>query len=426
MEFTNKIAVSSRSAEINRWKAQLLIFVLIVGASITPEIPVIDVSGVDITVRIEDIILLIIGIFWFIRRDTEKQVTLPQLYKPIILYITVLSFISLTNILINDLSAQRFLFYFAKEIELILLGIVILYLISTNTLLKYAEDVLLFAAIINAGWALYQIVTGDFGPLFYTADMSKARYGTSLLGQPTVLSSGGYYIPAICLAASRFLSKDSVKSVFYAIVLIILFVAMSGAASRASILGAIFGVAVVGISNIKSKITPPQLLLGGISIISGVVMAYIGPAPSVKRFYNAFNGVSTRVEQWMTLVPNALPQAIFGWGVGGVDSVGFREAHNQFIRELITGGVVGLLLFILILLHIVRRAYLLKHSTKNIWQHQIADTAIGTVVGYVIVSLFQDALLNVTLSKMFWIVVGMLGAATIIRKKAKGPDIVGK
>jgi hypothetical protein len=393
--------------------SRIIIFTIIVGSSVTPEIPITQLSGVDITLRIEDIALPPI---FFMLLLVSKKIRIPNFYKPVLMYLIILLFISLSNIILADLSFWRFLFYFLKKVELILIGIVLLQVIVMSKSLKFAEDALLLAAFLNGAWAFYQIATGDFGSLLYTADMMKGRYGTSLIGQPTVLSSGGYYIPAICLATSRYLSENGIRSVLYAILAGMLLTAMGGAVSRASILGAIVGVTLIFLSDNRIEIKSYKMLLSVGMFISAGIVIYIHTLGIIRRFSNALRGVSTRINQWIPLLDNAFPRAIFGWGAGGVGSVGFPEAHNQFIREFITGGIAGLSTFILSLLLILRQSFAVSRNSVNKSQQQIANTAIGTLTGYVVISIFQDAFLNVTLARMFWLVVGMLGAATLIQQ----------
>lgn len=396
----------------------VFIAILIVSVSIGPEIPIATLSsGTEFTLRFEDLLLVVVGFVWILQPDWSKQVRLPGFYKYFGILVVIIGIVSVLNIFLSGLPPLRATFYLLKQVEVMLIGTLVLVVVKKDHHLKTVNIALIIAGSLNALWAFYQIAIGDFGPFFFTADLNVGRYGTSLVGQPAVLASGGYYIPVICLTAANVLTRETWREkLLFGGLFLGFFGAMAGAVSRSSILGSIGGVAVLvvlfGNLNIRkyAKVGIP-------SLASASFLLYLLPVPVFERFANASQGIAVRLQQWIPLLREVFPRAIIGWGAGSIQSMlGYAEAHNYFIRILIIGGVASLAVFLLLLLMICRQSYFLVARTEIHHRKTIAMTAIGTTVAYSIVAVFQDAFLNVMISEMFWITTGAMAAALILKE----------
>lgn len=395
-----------------------LLAIIILGVSVSPEIPVPAIPGLGITIRFEDILLVTVGLAWLVWPRWGKRVSIPGFFKYFALYLMLAATLSVINGVVNDLPLLRSLFYLLKQLEVMLLGILVLALVSSDRNLKTISDLLLFAALLNAIWAFYQIGTGDFGPVFFTADLNKWRYGTSLIGQPSVLASGGYYLPAICLATANVLTHDRWRSKLgYGLLCGLFFVAMGGAVSRASILASFTAITLLVL--LFSETSPRKyfaILIPSMAA-SGLILSLLS-IPLIPRFLNAANGIKVRMTQWVPLVQDAFPQILIGHGAASMlPFFGNAESHNFFIRTMVVGGVLGFLLFILLLLTVCKHSVYLVNNTSSHYRKTLAMTALGVTVGYSIIALFQDAFLNVKIAEMFWISAGAMGGGLILHMK---------
>lgn len=227
-------------------RRDVLISVLILGVSLSPEIPIAGVSTLNFTVRFEDLLLIGVTGVWLIWPKWESRVPVPGLFKHFTGYIVITGSLCVVNSLLVGLPIIRATFYLLKQFEVMLFGVLVAGLVSENRNLKTVQSMILIGPLLNATWAIYQIVAGDYGPQFYTAEMGKYRYGTSLIGQPAVLASGGYYLPALCLAAANVMKRDGRATQFkYSLFTCLLIVAMARAVLRASILATMTALGVI-------------------------------------------------------------------------------------------------------------------------------------------------------------------------------------
>jgi hypothetical protein len=393
-----------------------LLGIVIIAVSISPEIPVPIIPAVDFTLRLEDILISIFIPTWFLL--SGDSILILRLYRYFLAYIILALAISIVGSVLNELFLIRSVFYLLKQLEVMIIGVFVSVVAKYDRNLKSIIDLLIFAALINSIWALYQIGTGDFGPLFYTAEIDKWRYGTSLIGQPAVLSSGAYYIPAICLSTANILTQNRRKyKMMYFFLLILFFIAMGGSVSRASILGSLGAVTVLvftfsGIS-LRRRI---HYVIFSITF-SGLFLYLIGNYTRIAvigRFMKASQGVQVRVTQWVLIFQNGFPQILIGYGAASISLLSNQqESHNFFIRTIAVAGVPGFILFITLILTICRSSFYLVNNGSSHYQKTIAMTALGVTVGYSIVALFQDAFVNVKIAEMFWISIGAMGAGLI-------------
>lgn len=383
--------------------------------SISPEIPVGSLSpGTEFTIRIEDLLLVVTGIVWLANPNWKKRFKLPNFFKYFSIYLVLVACISIGNSIYTDLSILRSAFYLLKHFEVMLFGVLVIAAVEDNRQLKTLRSAIIATALLNAAWAFYQIFTGDYGPLLHTANLTKARYGTSLIGQPTVVASGGYYIPAISIVVATIVTNERIRSrLSYLTICAVLLIAMAGAVSRASILGSIAAIFVIAGIYGGFRVWDSVKYFTPIFVITTAVLSVMS-LPIIHRFLNAASGIITRLHFWAPLIEEAFPRAIIGWGAGSIYLLTYEEAHNYFLRTLIVSGIAGLFLFILFLTSICKYSHLLAVNSTSPIRRTLAMTALGTALGFSIIGLFQDSLLNVKIAEMFWITVGGLSASLIL------------
>lgn len=393
---------------------RLCIFAVIIFISISPEIPldIILPGSLQFTIRLEDILLLFILFFWFVV-STKYEVKVPLFINTFVIYLTLSFLLVLLNYIFFELSILRSSFYWLKKLEFVFFGVIVANLIESERDLEFFIYSIFIGGCLNSIWAIYQVMTGEYGALLSIMTKGTA-YGTSLIGQPAVLASAGYYLPSVFLSFSLFLQTKKVR---YFAIFLLFFFSMSGSISRSVIGGCVISlVAIVLYRLIKKRFFSVKwgyilLTLPALILLSGYNSLLY------KRFHLSaiLRGVLIRMDQWSGLLTRSLPHSLIGYGTGNLGfAIGFKEAHNFYLRTFIINGVLGLMVFLLFIGYVFKTSiYVYKESNNSIYD-SVALSSILTTLALMFTSLFQDVFINVKVSEMYWVLLGGLGGAYIL------------
>lgn len=402
-----------------------VIIVLILSISISPEIPLgFLAGGREFTLRLEDLVLVLVlvtGPGWIY---LHPEFYLPPYFKQIFQYLLLAVSVTILSIGAHELSPARSFFYLFKEVEFFVFSLVIANAIRRKRELRLFILTILIGGLLNAYWAGLQLVTQNFGPLVYTVAIEKGRYGTSLLGQPAVLASGGYYLAPVFITLGLLVKSTERSHRIGASLLFMAFAgAMLGAVSRASIVATFTSTVLLvlwstNLSTKRSVLPTLSLVLTPIVGVLFFVTRYFQRVQARFQLGNVIGGITDRVDQWGPLLDSAWPYAILGYGKGSLGQIiGFREAHNHSIRIFIEMGVLGIVVFALLILSVFRMSRELMVVSNDRHLQVIGIACVGVTISMVIISLVQDVFINVKVAEMFWLVVGATGAAWRIHRE---------
>lgn len=95
------------------------------------------------------------------------------------------------------------------------------------------------------------------------------------------------------------------------------------------------------------------------------------------------NSFNWRITQWNSLLKAWQYSPIFGYGLGTSSAVGYfkNHPHNDYIRALVEGGIVGLITFITFLgVNILRFTHLLQTSATSISQKNLCLVLMAILI----------------------------------------------
>lgn len=248
-------------------------------------------------------------------------------------------------------------------------------------------------------------------------------------GHPNVLAY--YSVIILALIATVLLNKDNnilkiermifrFIGIFYIIVLVITF-------TRGAWLGLILFIFLMSLAQYPIR----TFKIGSIIIVSGIILVLsynflaspdildlpaLNKIPIINRVTGLFNAdpsdsVIWRLNMWNDAYNKALESPIIGFGTGSSETIieqtrgtfrGSVEVHNDYIKNFLEQGIIGLTIYVLLILNILFNLYYRYMKDKNIY---ILTIAVLMTIIY-IVSLWDNLLRGTVLMWVLFLILG--------------------
>jgi O-antigen ligase/tetratricopeptide (TPR) repeat protein len=277
-----------------------------------------------------------------------------------------------------------------------LFHLLIYFFIVSNSLKKMQQWQVLFK--VSCGVACVLVLWSIF------KEFQAVKEGERLfsnLGNPTYL--GLYLLLHLFLLGFIYIEKSPNSKTFCFLILPILLIGLLMSQSRSTLLGLLMGVLVLLVFNIKS-LSKTRLLLGG--FISMIVVAaitffsfrnnivFLENHTSISRVITVLTSKTTgisRLNNWEIAFEGFKEKPILGWGQENYqvvfakyfkpemynDAPWYDRSHNFLFDALVSGGIVGLLAFLLpfgLMGYLTLRSQILTNIQKGLF--------MGVLVAY--------------------------------------------
>jgi O-antigen ligase len=397
------------------------LYVLIFAMLLSPEIIAGDVGGKGtlgrgLTLRLEDFLLVFIGLSWFARTAVDKTLGLLQktpLNQPIAAYIIVCIVATLWGKIYGDVVGVAGFFFVLKYFEFMIVFFMVVNYVETKDQAKRLLFCLFLVCFIVSAYGLIQIPGGG--------RVSAPFEGQS--GEPNTF--GGYlvFMGAVAVALLDHL-RDMRVRIGLAVLLIVLLISLLYTQSRTSYM------AVIPACLVLSLLSRRRFYL-----IAGLTLALalsplILPRVAKERVVHTFTqqeqkgqvvvgklrldtSVSARVFSWKQGLSEWRKRPILGYGVTGT---GFMDA--QYPRILVETGIVGMLAFAWL-------AYALFRLGLGTWRDAQDDLlrglAVGLIAGFVgllVHAIGANTFIIVRIMEPFWFLTGIVIALAAINEES--------
>ena len=404
------------------------LYVLIFSMLLSPEFGQRGTQGEGMTIRLDDLILVLISFTWLAKSSLNKDLGLfpkTPLNRGITAYVMICLFSTVLGGLFGKISLGGYMFVL-KYFEYFMVFFMAVNFIDTRKQAKTFLTLLLVTCAIVSLYALSQIPLGE--------RVSTPFEGKE--GEPGTL--GGYLILLMSVSIGILLTSDlkRVKILLTGLILIS-FVSLMATQSRATWMGLPF-MYVCFIVMSKKKL----LLLGGLAMVI-VIGPFIMPESFKERYTGTFereagfkatiggkaipldSSATLRVQSYKGVLSDFKNHPIFGYGING-----YWFIDGQYFRTLVELGVVGMSIFLFMLYQIGR--FLLA-------AHRIADDnltkglTMGLLAGFIALlvhCLGSNTFIVVRIMEPFWFLMGITVVLYNINKKefeafqneSNGPD----
>lgn len=409
------------------WISSLPLILLASAIAFSPSFGAGELAGGSkiIEIRVEDILLIIFGLAWIAHLCVSggKKLKKPPLLVPILVLLGFGFLSTLINLIVGTIETDRAFFYSLKEVEVFFLYFYVFYHITSMDSAKRMVWIWILLGVLNAGWISYELLTGSTTTFYY---------GPTLFAEPAnPFASGIFFVLLFAFSLNVFLYYyvrlpiSLAKKTIGALSVIMMAVGAFASGSQTAFFAFVAVLAAsILLYTIKSK--KPRLvfayvvivlLVGGIFV--GALLADFFPERQFSLQKVAFeldpNQTNSRANIWYTTIANSTKHPLAPLIGLGKSFIG--EAHNQYIRNFVETGVVGILLFLFLIFAIIRgtlRAFLRE---KDPFLIGVSGGLLATTLVMLAASMAGEAFLSVKISETYWFAAGITMAVLSLHKK---------
>ncbi len=414
----------------------LALFLLIGGIALSPSFSlgmiISETSGVlrPLETRIEDFVLAIILLSMFVYLLIKRglsHIPKPPLLLPISAWL-FFGFISLlVNVIFGNVPLLRSSLFFAKEVEFFAFYFATFYLIDSTKTAILALNIWVFFTALNVLWVIIH---------FFTPTSGYYYYGPTLFAEPSNPFASGTVFLTIALFFLNLLlyyylpkSMPIFKKIFVTMIFISPIVGIFGSGSQtAGVAFAFSSLVLGGLLFIKTHQRKYILYISSIVLVISTIITILLLTNSSSLLRQVY--VLPKAEEEFSLsvkgsraniwVEHLLPtfNSPIASAIGFGKSI-FGESHNQFIRNFAETGIIGLLLFIILVYELIRTSAIYFMKSSDPLSTALSAGLFCTTLAMILVSIPAESFIySVKLSETFWSLTGIT-MAVLYRNKLK-------
>lgn len=292
------------------------------------------------------------------------------------------------------------------------------------TLIKKSQDltklikIIIFSSLIPAGVALVQFFLGTG---LVEGDIVRV-YGT--MAHPNMLAF--YLLLPITLSIFIFLTvkKTRLESYIYLVIAVFLSFILIYTYTRGAYVALILIFILVGLLKFRKF-----LMIAGL----GLLIFYVASFSFQQRFNTIFQSdpygsISWRLGLYRDSFTYVMESPIIGQGVGLAETIiashrdfrlGATQPHNDYIRLALDGGVIGLIIYLLLIIALFNGLIKLYKKENRSRLKMLNIFVLAFAISIYTMSIGDNILNDTTLEWLFWALVGGLFAVQANKKPAE-------
>lgn len=387
------------------------LYILIFSMLLGPQVVISEAAGTrlasrGLTLRLDDILLLVIGLLWLARIAIYSDLgvfTKTPLNRPIAWYTFACILATGVGMVFGRVEVLAGSLFTLKYIEYFLI-----YFLAANNLKNrtqvrnYTIALLVVCAVVSVIGIAFTPVTGRASAVFEGSSEGARATNT----EPN--SFGGYLILMLALTLGLFVTQESkrIRLALFSLAALIL-VTLGATLSRASYLALLPLFASLFFFSKRRT----GLLFG--ALLAAALFAAISPAAvqeRIKSIYSAPRGeevagrlrldesTMARLYSWQYALTEGFPQhPILGWGI-----TGYRFMDAQYPRTLVEIGTVGFVMFLWIIISLFRFA---RDHYKRATDPLLRGVSLGFLAGHLAIlthALGANSFIIVRIMEPYW------------------------
>lgn len=407
------------------------LYILIFSMLLSPEIIVGQLGGQaalgrGITLRLDDSLLLIIGLGWLARTAIYKQLGLfrkTPLNRPILFYILACIFSTLVGVLSGRVNPTTGFFFVLKYFEFFFVYFMVVNTITDKAQIKRLLVMALTTCFLISFYAIAQIPGGGR----VTAPFEGGA------GEPNTL--GGYLVFMLSIVGGLFFNLQSRRGrILLAGLAGMIMIALLATQSRASYLAVLM---VFGAFLTLSLLSRRHLWLFTTLAILLLLSPFILPSPVKQRVEFTFTqprttgqieilgirfdtSTSERIRSWQEALQDFKKHAVLGYGV-----TGYHFLDAQFPRVLVETGLIGLLAFLYLLYRLGQQGLSIYKTASDPYEKGLALGFWVGVLGLLVHAIGANTFIIVRIMEPFWLFAGLVMVIPKLEKRVVESNSVG-
>lgn len=402
-------------------KPEWALVVLIFATLLSPEMTMGEAGQRDVSIRIEDVLLLVISFTWMAKIAINKEIGFIKetpLNTPIKLYVILCLVATLFGVLRGFVPPIKGTFFLLKYIEYF----VLFYLVINNMHKQQQIKLLLWSFFI----VCLVICIYALAHLGTVARLSAPFEGES--GEPNTF--GGYLLFLFSLSLGLFLYTKEVRNrAFFGMLTFLSSTVLLFTLSRGSYLGLIASFFVFLLLARKHR---PFLLFGALCLVVAILLFPGSVSNRILYTFSAWSpevtsktvkvmnvaldpSSSARIESWFAAFRDWSGSPIIGRGVGGTGLI-----DSQPFTVLVETGILGLLLFSFLLWRIGWMAFRAFREEYDVFYKGLFLGYLAGFMGLLFHSLTANTFILIRVMEPFWFMTGVIVALPQVRLEESG------
>ena len=398
------------------------LYILVFAMLLSPEFIVGETAGGagsrGVTLRVDDFLLLILGITWLAKMAINKELGLflrTPLNKPIAYYLLACLTSTLLGSLFLKVDLATGFFFVLKYFEYVFVYFIVAGHLENKKQAKNYMWALLIVCAITALIAIDQI------PGRVSAPFEGER------GEPNTF--GGYLAFMVCITIGLLLTTKSFRSqLIYGALGLLFLIPLLYTQSRASYLAMIAAMSVFVWLSEKRRWVLTVLILGV------VLLPFVAPKIVTQRVGFTFTqqahkgqftigdtrldtSTSARLMSWIFVLRDIPRHPVFGFGV-----TGHKFIDAQYFKVLIETGFVGLALFTLLMLSIFKQARHHYRAASDPFERGLSMGFLAGFIGLLVHASASNTFIIVRIMEPFWFVLATIIVYPDLEPEAPPPE----
>ncbi len=388
-----------------RYRYALLLAWVMIDVFIGSSVSFFNGSNFDSGLTVPVVLLM----FYFPVKQTFKRM-------PALAFLLVYLFWVLASISISSMSAGAFLTIWLIFLDFVAVSVLTINVLTTQKRLTLIVDAVLLLSTVIALYGIYGYFTKQNG-IPDTQIPSLFRISSIFSQTPTALAI--FLTVVIPLSFYRATTLQGFKRVIGWVVIILLLVTLVLTFSRGAFVSAAVSILVI-ILFLPSRKMKVGMISGVVVLASLVALVVtIGNIPIFSRFFNQdITTLNGRTYLWSAILDHFDPTRLLGNGLNASDAlltnlrvgtganVIATAPHNLFLGTLYDHGIIGLILFLLVL--IVLTVSLMAGIRKTTGdQRMLFVTALAALASIVVQAIESNEIWNQAVGIYFWIVMSL-------------------
>ncbi|MBI3335400.1 MAG: hypothetical protein HY001_02785 [Candidatus Portnoybacteria bacterium] len=369
-----------------------------------------------IFVRWEDIVLVLLGIFLFayFLISQRTRIKVPPILNIFLIWIAFELASSLLNAMLGSLLVLRVPFYTLKEIEYAFIFFYVWRTLKDERDVHFIMKIWLFLIWIHLGYIFYQF-------------LYSTEQGIRLIGENGNFNIGGQFLILSTYTFAYFLFFTIqkpiawIKKISLGILSLVPFIGVFTAANKASAVAGILTILTLlffyGLKRSTFKAVKQLFIYASLIGVMGIILTLVArtlPYDFITHrtlnFPSYENSFFYRVGIWKYTTLIALHNPVHVLiGRGGADPIA-EASHNQYVRNFVAGGIIGSLLFMVLVGSLLKISFYHLLISKHPLLTAFSVALFASTIGMLVISFSGEAFFIVRPAEHYWFFAGITAA----------------